>query len=335
VAILRREFPTEPRVSVSVEVAQGVVGRERLMNEIVARELLGDLLMVMAAAGLVWVGVSRGLRPLETMSRELERRSPSDLSPLSVQEGTREVSIVVRAVNELMDRTQRAIDVQRRFIADASHALKTPLAVLRSEAELGLREDSPEAARRALASLRDQIQGASHLVSQLLAMARAGHEHEQGVFDLRLAARDTCRMLVPRALERQIDLGFEGEEPVKIRGQEHLIRELVTNLVENAICYGAAPGIITVSVRPDKPSGMARLVVEDDGPGIPVDQRERILEPFQRLPASPGNGAGLGLAIVSEIVRGHGGRLELLDGARGRGLRVEVELPVSTDGPAG
>jgi two-component system sensor histidine kinase TctE len=327
VVTLRKEFPTDPRVAVSVRVAQGVVGRERLTTTFVARQMGVDLLMVLAAAGLVWIGVSRGLRPLEAISRNLEGRRSDDLSPLPVRGATQEISIVVRAINELMARSRRAIDLQRRFIAEASHALRTPLTVLRSQAELGLRESDPEAMRHALMTLRDQCHGASHLVRQLLAMARARHEQEPTEFDLRVLARDACGALVPAALTRHIDLGFEGDEPAPVRGRQLQLRELVTNLVDNAMQYGANPGTVTVSVRPAFRDGMVCLAVEDNGPGIPAEQRARVLEPFQRLPGSSGDGAGLGLAIVWEIVRGHGGTLQLLGGSTGRGLRVEVLLP--------
>ena len=327
VVTLRKEFPTDPRVAVSVRVAQGVVGRERLTTAFVARQMGVDLLMVLAAAGLVWIGVSRGLRPLEAISRNLEGRRTDDLSPLPVRGAAKEIAIVVRAINELMARTRRAIDLQRRFIAEASHALRTPLTVLRSQAELGLRESDPEAMRHALMTLRDQCHGASHLVRQLLAMARARHEHEPTDFDLRVLARDACGSLVPAALARHIDLGFEGDEPAPIRGRELQLRELVTNLVDNSIQYGASPGTVTVSVRPVDGDGMVCLAVEDNGPGIPAELRDRVLEPFQRLPGSSGDGAGLGLAIVGEIVRSHGGTLRLVGGTAGNGLRVEVLLP--------
>lgn len=332
IASLTTRFPTAPPITVVVQVAETVVGRSRLIRSLVARELAAQGAAILLASALVWFGISRGVRPLTELSRELAWRSAADLTPLPPGELPREVSPVVFAVNDLMVRLRRTLTAQRRFIADASHALRTPLAVLRTEADLALRQEELGAMRQAVARLRDHSEATSHLASQLLALARVGRQGEAveaaAVIDLDAVARDACAALVPSALERQVDLGYEGAGPAPVRAREHEVREAIGNLVDNALRYGRPRGTVTVGVSRPGP-GEACLAVEDDGPGIPDGDRERVLEPFHRLPGSPGDGAGLGLTIVREIAEGAGGSLRLLGGAGGRGLRVELRLPAA------
>jgi two-component system sensor histidine kinase TctE len=331
IAEVHRNVPTDPPSAIVVLVGETVLGREALARAFVSRSLGWELLVAGSVGALVWMGVRRGLRPLAAVSRDVARRSATDLTPLPLEHVPRETRVVVDAVNDLMRRLRTTIDAQDRFIANASHALRTPLAVLQSEAELGLRNEGPDGMRESLARLRRQSQATTHLCTQLLAMARAGHVPPPAadeVLDLEAAAGDACRELVPAALARDVDLGFEGQGPAPIRGREHQIREVIGNLVHNAIEYGAHPGTITVGVRREA-DGCACLSVEDDGPGIAAKDREAVLEPFHRLSGSPGHGAGLGLAIVNEIAQGHGATVRLLDGANGRGLRVEVRFPAA------
>jgi two-component system, OmpR family, sensor histidine kinase TctE len=336
VAALRVDLAHEPRTEALVQVAETLGARADATRALVARALVPEMALVAAAAALVWLGVRRGLRPLTHLSREVAQRSPDDLTPIPA-DAPREVVPIVSATNDLMARVRDAIAAQRRFIADASHQLRTPLAVLRADADAALREDDLARLRAAVARLRDHSQAAAHLATQLLALARAepgsGRAAELEPVDLAALARETCAALVPQALERGVDLGFEGAERAQVRAQPLLLRELLANLVDNALRYGRPRGRITVSVA-DGERGPT-LAVEDDGPGIPAAERGRVLERFYRIPGTAADGCGLGLAIVAEIARTHGAELELLDGEGGKGLRVELRFPVAGGAAAG
>jgi len=327
VAALFTAMPAHPPVVVVTQVAETMGGRTGLIRTILVHALGQQLLLLLLGAALVWFGVTRGLAPLREVSAEVARRTASDLAPLPPHHGPEELSPLIDAVDQLMTKVRDAIDLQRRFIADASHQLRTPLAVLRTEAESALREEDPAAMRHALAHLRDHSQATSRLASQLLSLARAepaadlaGNAEMVGLSAL---VRETCATLVPEALGRGADLGFEDGGHALVRANPVLIRELLANLVDNALRYAPA-ATITVGVAAD-PSG-AILSVEDDGPGIPAEERSRVFDRFYRVRGTPGNGAGLGLAIVREIAQRYGGSVTLGDAA-GRGLRVEVRFP--------
>ncbi len=330
IAALYATLPAERPVVALVEVAETVRGRKALTRTLVGRALGSQVLLIVIAGGLVFFAVTRGLIPLSELSREVAHRSAADLTPLHPQHVPDEVSPLIEAINQLMARVREAIAAQRRLIADASHQLRTPLAVLRTQAELALRQEELGPMKEAVAQLRDHSQATSHLASQLLSLARAEPASEPasgvGLLDLTAVAREACSALVPEALGRRVDLGFESQEPATIRGRGYLVREMIANLVENAMRYGAPGGTITVTVAKPEP-GSVCLAVEDDGPGIPEHERSRVFERFYRMPGSPGDGAGLGLSIVREIARGHGATVQLLAGGGGGGLRVEVLFP--------
>jgi two-component system sensor histidine kinase TctE len=329
VAALYTAMPADPPILVVTQVAETVRGRTGLIQTILAQALGQQLFLVVFGGVIVWIGVTRGLSPLRDLSEEVARRTASDLEPLPPHHAPEEVSPLIAAIDQLMSRVRDAIAVQRRFIADASHQLRTPLAVLRTQAESALREHEPAAVREALAQLRDHSQATSHLASQLLSLARAEPAAALPVnaelIDLVSVAREACTALVPEALSRRVDLGFEEEGPATMRGQSLLVRELIGNLVDNALRY-APRGTITVRVARPGPAFVS-LVVEDDGPGIPPEERGRVFDRFYRIRGTQGDGAGLGLAIVREIARRHGGTVSLADGAGGKGLRVEVRFP--------
>jgi two-component system, OmpR family, sensor histidine kinase TctE len=329
-AALRALPPADQPVEALIEVGVTVRGRNALTDTLVGRALGLQVLLILFAGGLVWFAVRRGLTPLRELSREVTHRSATDLEPLQLQDVPEEVSPLIEAINQLIARVRDAIAGQRRFIADASHQLRTPLAVLRTQAELALRQEELGSMKDAVAQVRDCSQATSHLASQLLSLARAepatGTDADAGLVDLNAVAREACSALVPEALSRRMDLGFEGNGPATIRGRRYLVREMIANLVDNAMRYGAPGGTVTVSVAKPEP-GSVRLSVEDDGPGIPSDERGHVFERFYRIPGSAGEGAGLGLSIVREIARGHGATVRLLDRRGGRGLRVEVVFP--------
>src|SRR5204862_5984500 len=245
------------------------------------------------------------------------------------------------AINDLLARLDQSLAAQKHFLADAAHQLKTPLAGLRTQAELAQREidagaADPKDVKRSLQQIALSSQRAAHMVNQLLAMARAEDKehapHRQQVNLARLAA-ETVRDFVPRAMEKRIDLGYEGPDrstaPLTVVGHALLLRELIRNLVDNALQYTPAGGTVTVRVIDDPFGQVVVLQVEDSGPGIPAAEREQVFQPFYRSLGTNVDGSGLGLAIVREIASQHGAEI-LLEDANVRkrpGLADHAEAP--------
>jgi len=316
--------------SALVQVAETLVKRHSLESEILAVMLLPQLLLIATAGVLIWFGVGRGLGPLDRLRSDILRRSYRDLSPLETTRVPAEVGPLVNALNELFERLDRAVTAQNRFIDNAAHQLRTPLAGLKTQAELAMREDDPVAMRAALERVRAAVDRSVHLVNQLLALARADHSREHPLptvpLDLGQLARDATAEWVGKALQAHIDLGFEAlHEAVEIRGNAELLHELLDNLIDNALRYTPADGSVTVRVA-RKAQGCV-LEVEDNGPGIVPAERERVLERFHRAEGTPGEGCGLGLAIVREIANLHGANIAIGEGAHGRGARVSIVFP--------
>jgi two-component system sensor histidine kinase TctE len=330
ISALATRYPTVPPTSVLVQVAETVGGRGSRTRELVLREALAQLTVIVVAAAILWFGVTRGLRPLTQASGTVARRSADDLAPIEVEHAPAEIAPLVAAVNDLMERLRRTIASQRRFIADASHQLRTPLAVIQTKAELVLREEDPSAVIKQVVDLYEHSRTTTRLANQLLALARSepGQGGDAKVLDLDALAREACASHVSDAFGRGVDLGYDGAGPAHVLGREVMLREAIANLVQNALVYGARPGTVTVGVK--RPSAdVVVLSVEDDGPGIPPEDRGRVLERFYRRPGSGGGGAGLGLPIVAQIAEGHGATLRLLEGAGGKGLRVELRFPAA------
>jgi two-component system sensor histidine kinase TctE len=235
-------------------------------------------------------------------------------------------------MNDLLERLSVALGAQQRFIADAAHQLRTPLAGLKTQTELALRQAQADDVRQTLQQLHAATERTTRLVNQLLSLARAepqgGRVHVLGTLDLARLARDATTEWVPRALEHDIDLGFDGSEaPARVQGDPVLLREMLNNLLDNAIRYTQHGGQVTVRVEPD--TTRVRLSVEDNGPGIPAAQRERVFERFYRVLGTGVEGCGLGLAIVRVIAESHGGEASLDAGAGGDGTIVQVTLPMA------
>ena len=209
------------------------------------------------------------------------------------------------------------MELQKRFIADAAHQMKTPLAGLRTQAELALRQDVSPEVHRSLEQIATSSEHAARLVTQLLALARAENRLSGQIFapvEITEVARNAVRDWVQAALAKQMDLGYEGpDEAVEIDGSLLMLREMLSNLIDNAIRYTPAGGRITVRVRPDPASSQVHLEVEDTGLGIPAAERARVIERFYRILGREGDGSGLGLAIVREIATMHGGTLTIDD----------------------
>jgi two-component system sensor histidine kinase TctE len=304
---------------VQVQVAETLNKRHRLAFEMLANVVVPQLVLIVMATVLVWLGVSRGLAPLQRLKRAVAGRSHLDLSPIATEDVPGEVRPLVDEVNDLMARLGRTFDFQNRFVADAAHQLKTPVSGLKAQIELALRESDPERVRHSLAQLYISADRLSRLVRQLLSLAR----NEPGALDtvqlqpldLNAFALEVSMEWVPNAIRRNIDLGFEGgEQPLVIAADRDRLRELINNLIDNAIRYSESGGSVTV--RTDRTSdGQCQLAISDDGPRIPVEERARIFERFHRLLGTQEDGSGLGLAIVSEIATLHGARITLEEDA--------------------
>ena len=313
----------------TVQVAETVNARDLLAREIMTRTAALLLVLISIAAAITWFGIGRSLRPLERLQGTIGRRSHQDLRPIT-DAAPKEVRLLVGAINDLMARLGGTIEGMQRFIGDASHQLRTPLAALRTQTELALHETDPDTLRQDLERLHDGTRRTSHLANQLLTLARAAPEAAAGRrlvrLDLAELAADVARTQVPRALENGIDLGFEGPaDAIYVDGDGVLLRELLKNLVHNALTYCPRGSRVTVGVEPD--GDHVLLSVEDDGPGIPPDHTELVFERFHRLLDTGGDGCGLGLAIVREIAHGHNAHVGLQTGRHGKGLLVRCLFP--------
>lgn len=315
---------------VVVQVAETVTKRDVLAFEIIAGMLVPLLLLLMLGAGALWLGVERGLHPLTEFAEQLRGRSPEDLGALDLASSPREVRPLVRALNGLLERVDQMVTAQRRFVADAAHQLRTPITGLKTQAEMALRTRDPDSLR---ATLDNVVSGASRmsaLVAQLLALARAEPEAEglraSEVIDLDQLARTVTADWIPMALERGIDLGFEGaSSPVRVRGNATMLREMLGNVIDNALKFSPPGSLATVAVSVD--AAHAVITVTDNGPGVPVSERERVFERFHRVADSTIPGTGLGLAIVREIASAHDGSAVLGAAPGGSGTRVTLRLP--------
>jgi two-component system sensor histidine kinase TctE len=256
-------------------------------------------------------------------------RPRNDLRPLDETRAPGEVRPLILEVNAHIERLKSMMDAQRRFVSDAAHQLRTPFAGLKSQAELAKREPVAEPVREYLERICDGAQRCSHLVNQLLTLARNEPEARLNapmeLLDLHRVAQEIAAHWVPEALRKNIDLGFESaDRQLPIKGNEPSLRDLIDNLIDNAIRYTPAGGHITVRVGY---GDSAWLQVEDDGPGIPPDQREQVFERFHRISGNGQPGSGLGLAIVQEVATRHGARVDIEEGQGEMGALFTVRFP--------
>lgn len=326
----KRLYRAGPSAPVSIIVAETGEARDALSHQILVDGLQRQGLLIVAAGGLVWIGMLRGLRPLGRLRRQVAQRAPSDLSPIDPAGVQREVRPLIDALNLHTARIERLLSSRQRLITDASHQMRTPLAEMRTQIEYSLRQNQPELSHQTLLDVHGDIDRLARLLSQLLLQARADPDGlpdpRSGRADLVELARAASLDLVGAARRKTIDLSFEAPAPaVTVAGNGLLLRELINNLIENAITHGRVGGQVRVRVAwlPGY-AGRAQLEVEDDGPGIlPVD-RERVFERFYRAANGSAPGSGLGLAIVRDIARAHAASVELLTPTTGAGLCVRV-----------
>ena len=330
---LARDDPQRP---VLMQVAETKGKRSTLANEIIKGVMVPQFVILPLAVLLVWMALVRGIRPLSDLEQRIRARRPDDLSPIEESFIPQEVAPLVSSINDLLTRLKASLTSQRRFLADAAHQLKTPLAGLRMQAELAQRETDPAEIRGSLQQIARASARATHTVNQLLALARAestGRALPSAAVDFARLVPQVVQDSVPRALEAGIDLGYEGpaELPPELHrvGNPILLQEMVRNLVDNAIAYSGRGSVVTARVLTDRFSGAQVIQVEDDGPGIPANERDLVLQPFYRALGTNVDGSGLGLAIVQEIAQQHGATVVMEDAhperAR-RGLRVSLRF---------
>jgi two-component system sensor histidine kinase TctE len=309
-------------------VAQRTAVRDAAVRPLLTATLTLDVLQLVAVIALVLIGVRRGLRPLLDFRDELAARPARDLRPLDADRVPIEVRGLVEALNALLDQVSATAESQRKFVADAAHQLRTPLAGMQAQLELLERDTDALPVHGQVGAVREGLKRLAHTAHQLLTLARAEGsatlERDFVDVDLPTLVAAAVGAQLDRALARRIDLGAETA-PAHIRGVYWLLGELVANLLDNALRYTPDGGVVTLRTGA-LPGGGAFIEVEDDGPGIPVPERPLVVQRFHRVPGTAGEGSGLGLAIVADIVMVHGGRFEIGDGAGGRGARVRVEF---------
>lgn len=325
-------FVSSPRLSgrVTIKVAETIGSRDALIDEMFASAALRQSVLVIVAGLILWVGLGWGLRPLANLEQALNRRSPSDLRPIQ-HEVPDEVSHLVGAINHLMERLGASIEAMQRFTGNAAHQLRTPLAAIRAQAEVALGETDPKEIEKTLAHLRDSTHQTSRVVNQLLSLARATPDsgaHVSEPFNLSEASMQITQAMVPFALEHDIDLGLEADgPPLLIKADQKLFEELLRNLIHNAVSYCPSGSHVTVRVTREGPDAV--LFVDDDGPGIAPENRERVFERFYRIAGSEkATGCGLGLPIVREIAERSGGTALIMAGPNDQGTRVRIQLPL-------
>ena len=324
---------------VLVQVAETLEKRKTLATEIVKGVMVPQFVTLPLAVLLVWLALVRGIKPLAQLEKRIRARKPDDMSPLDDAAVPEEVAPLVLSINDLLSRLTVSLTTQKRFLADAAHQLKTPLAGLRMQADMAQRETNADDLKKSLKQIGRASVRATHTVNQLLALARAettGRALAKHRVDLVTIAREVMADSVPRAMDKQIDLGYDGpaagEQATQLEGNATLLKEMVRNLLDNAIAYTPEAGRVTLRLMTDRFSGVLMLVVEDSGPGIPEAERELVLQPFYRALGTDVDGSGLGLAIVQEIAMQHNAEITIADAdlsntAHGPGTRITVRFP--------
>ena len=290
--------------------------------------LLGGMPLLALA---IWFAVSRALRPLRSVTNAVEARQPQALEPMNIAEIPHEVQPLIDALNALFTRIRQTLDSERQFTANAAHELRTPLAALKTQAQVALRADADSGRQRALVHVIEGVDRMTHLTEQLLTLARLDPENmarQHRPVELTATARMTAGLFETAAQARNISLGIAGGDGISVRGNAELLQVLLRNLIDNAIRYTPDGGAVNVAIRQDE--NAVELSVADSGPGIPEAERERAMHRFERLGKSRSDGSGLGLSIVARIAELHNARFQLGQSDAG-GLRATVRFAACAD----
>ena len=325
-----RVFGTQALTKV-IQVAQPMSIRERQAADLALKTLRPFALLLPVLGILIWIAVGSALQPLQRLTTLVNARQVNALDPLPNERLPEEVRPLVGALNDLLVRLGSALDRERAFMADAAHELRTPLTALHLQIGTLARAANETERNEAMEQLSAGMQRAIRLVEQMLSLARQEPRAERPRVQVALVevAREVVAELVPLADAKQIDLGISSSQPEVVLGDPDALRTLTRNLVDNAVRYTPAGGRVDVSVERAGAPARAVLKVVDNGPGIPAEERVRVLDRFYRRPGTSPPGSGLGMAIVKAISDAHGATLELAAGPEGRGLSVSVIFPNS------
>ncbi|UXY17154.1 sensor histidine kinase [Chitiniphilus purpureus] len=310
-----------------VQVGETPELRRDLAREILIGALQQEALLVALALLIVLIATHRGLAPLRLLSAQVAARADNDLSPVTVTQLPSELGPLVDALNQYVTRMGRMLGARRRFFVDAAHQLKTPLAILRAQTQMALREHDPDDIRRGLLDMEETLTHASRGVQQLLSLARlepdSGYDVALEAVDLAALVRELALDWAPVALSAGIELGYEGPQQQFIQGRRELLQEMISNLIDNALRYSGG-GTVLLAVAQDEDGVVLQVI--DQGQGVPLDEVDSLFKRFYRGPAPKGEGSGLGLAIVREIAHRHGGDATL-EATAGGGLTVTLRFP--------
>jgi two-component system sensor histidine kinase TctE len=330
VAFAQPVFAAPADRPVLIEVAQTLQSRTALTNEIWLQAVSQQFLLLALAVLMVLIGLRRGLLPVTSLGKLVQRRRPGTLEPLHSSSVPRELTPLVLAINDYVRRLDDHMSAHSRFIANASHQLHTPLTLLNTQVNYALRSADIAGKDDALRAIREGVQHGKRLVNQLLTLSTAeavlGDALRYTDVDLVDVVKRVLEESAAVAQARNIDLGFElqGGEVI-VRAMPAMLHELVANLVDNALRYTPARGVVTAVVISSHEINELRVV--DNGPGIPPEERPRVFERFYRLHQGRSDGCGLGLSIVHEIATASGARVTLSEPAAGTGLVVSVIFP--------
>ncbi len=312
----------------TVKVAETTDGRQALIQKMITDAILRQFILIIVAGAIMWIGISWGVKPLAHLQGALARRNPEDLHPIE-HRVPQEVQHLVDGINDLMKRLSDSMAAMRRFTSNAAHQLRTPLAAIQTQTELALKASSADELKQRLTYLDQSTRQSTRLVNQLLSLAKATPDENSVTFDqidLVNECKEITKELVPSALSKGIDLGLDCTlNRLEISGHAGLIQEALKNLIENAISYGPENTVVTVRIYKDDNS--AKIEVEDTGTGIFPELQEAIFERFNRGNRSDGDGCGLGLPIVKEIVERHGWQISV-SSQISKGAKFTISIPL-------
>ncbi|UXT43187.1 sensor histidine kinase [Agrobacterium tumefaciens] len=334
-ALSRPLDPVKPDgTQITIQVAETKLSRTMFQNELIIRAILRDVLVVVVLGMLIGIGVFMALKPLNRLREAIDAREPDDLRPLEIADLPKEVRPAVEAMNRLMERNVEQAEQQRRFLDDASHQLRTPMTILRTQIDYALHQANPDDIRMTLKSSKDVLDRSIRTTNQLLALAKArtsqGTEtYPQVSLNVAETVAESVRMLWPRIRSRRMDCAIDAhDDGLVIRANEGLLQEAMMNVLDNAVKYSPEGSLVTVKLVRD--DGWVVVDIMDEGPGMEEDELAHAGTRF-RSGHRAASGSGLGLAIALTVARASGGSLQVRNRKDRTGLMVSIRLPLATE----